>query len=178
MSSGRILETDGVRWLFDAGADSLDFTSGSEADVAGWLAERFPRLTPNDIDDRTLVDALALRAAITRLASAAADAGELRPDDVDTLNLFAATPDVPPVMPGGRRQAGAGGIRVGQVLSTLARDAVTMLTTEPERIRRCAADDCRMVFHDESRTGSRRWCSMSRCGNRAKVRAFRVRAAS
>jgi len=33
------------------------------------------------------------------------------------------------------------------------------------------------VFHDESRTATRRWCSMSRCGNRAKVRAFRARSA-
>jgi predicted RNA-binding Zn ribbon-like protein len=34
-----------------------------------------------------------------------------------------------------------------------------------------------MVFHDESRTNNRRWCSMERCGNRAKVRAHRERAA-
>ena len=105
----------------------------------------------------------------------------LAPDDVDTLNLFAATPDVPPVLAGGRRQAGAGSIRVGQALSSLARDAVAMIPAEAvgtERLRRCDADDCRMVFHDESRTGSRRWCSMARCGNRAKVRAFRERAAS
>jgi predicted RNA-binding Zn ribbon-like protein len=100
---------------------------------------------------------------------------------VDTLNLFAATPDVPPVLAGGHRQAGTGSIRLGQVLSTLARDAVALLGAEAEgaqRIRRCAADDCDIVFHDESRTGTRRWCSMQRCGNRAKVRAFRERALS
>jgi predicted RNA-binding Zn ribbon-like protein len=176
VSAGRRLITDGASWIFDAGADCLDFTSGPDSEVRYWLVERFSRLKPKDIDERTLMDALALRAAIARLAAAAADGWQLRPDDVDTLNLFAATPDVPPVMPGGRRQAGAGGIRLGQVLSTLARDAVAMLTDEPERIRRCDAEDCRMVFHDESRTGSRRWCSMSRCGNRAKVRAFRERA--
>jgi predicted RNA-binding Zn ribbon-like protein len=34
------------------------------------------------------------------------------------------------------------------------------------------------VFYDESRAGSRRWCSMQRCGNRAKVRAHRQRAAA
>ncbi|MEP6843952.1 MAG: CGNR zinc finger domain-containing protein, partial [Pseudolysinimonas sp.] len=106
------------------------------------------------------------------------------PDDVDTLNLFAATPDVPPVLAGGRRQAGAGSIRVGQALSSLARDAVAMIGADAagaanaagaERLRRCDAADCHLVFHDESRTGSRRWCSMARCGNRAKVRAFRDR---
>jgi predicted RNA-binding Zn ribbon-like protein len=179
MSAGRRLETDGVNWLFDAGADSLDFTSGPDADVAGWLAERFERVAPSDVTERDLVDALSLRAAIRRMAVAAADGGAVDPDDVDTLNLFAATPDVPPVLAGGRRQAGAGRIRVGQTLSTLARDAVALFAGEgASRIRRCAAEDCGFVFHDESRTGTRRWCSMQRCGNRAKVRAFRQRTAS
>lgn len=175
MSLGRWLITDGVRWHFDAGADSLDFTTGSEDDVADWLAERFPRVACDEITERELLDALALRAAIARMAAARSDGAHVDPDDIDTLNLFAATPDVPPVLAGGRRQAGAGRIRAGQALSTLARDAVQLFGADGDRIRRCAADDCRVVFHDESRTGTRRWCSMSRCGNRAKVRAFRLR---
>ena len=44
-----------------------------------------------------------------------------------------------------------------------------------ERVRECAADDCAIVFYDESRSNNRRWCSMQRCGNRAKVRAHRAR---
>ena len=179
MSAGRWLITDGARWFFDAGADSLDFTSGPDGEVRYWLAERYERLPIAEIGERELVDALSLRAAIGRLAAASADGVALAPDDVDTLNLFAATPDVPPVLAGGRRQAGAGSIRVGQVLSSLARDAVAMFAGDADgadRLRRCDADDCRMVFHDESRTGTRRWCSMARCGNRAKVRAFRQRA--
>jgi predicted RNA-binding Zn ribbon-like protein len=175
MSDGRWLITDGVRWFFDAGADSLDFTSGPDSEVRHWLAERFDRLTIAEIGERELVDALALRAAIARLATASADRVALAPDDVDTLNLFAATPDVPPVLAGGRRQAGAGRIRVGQALSSLARDAVATVGADNNRLRRCDAADCGIVFHDESRTGTRRWCSMARCGNRAKVRAFRDR---
>jgi predicted RNA-binding Zn ribbon-like protein len=180
VSAGRWLITDGARWFFDAGADSLDFTSGPDSEARHWLAERFDRLPIDEIGERELVDALGLRAAIARLAAASADRVALAPDDVDTLNLFAATPDVPPVLAGGRRQAGAGSIRVGQALSSLARDAVAMIAADAagaDRLRRCDADDCRMVFHDESRTGSRRWCSMARCGNRAKVRAFRARSA-
>jgi predicted RNA-binding Zn ribbon-like protein len=176
MSAGRWLITDGARWFFDAGADSLDLTSGPDSEVRHWLAERFERLPIAEIGERELVDALALRAAIARLAAASADRVGLAPDDVDTLNLFAATPDVPPVLAGGRRQAGAGSIRVGQALSSLARDAVAIMGADDDRLRRCDAEDCRMVFHDESRTGTRRWCSMARCGNRAKVRAFRQRA--
>jgi len=183
MSAGRWIITDGARWFFDAGADSLDFTSGPDSEVRHWLAERFDRLPIGEIGERELVDALGLRAAIGRLAAAAADGVAPAPDDVDTLNLFAATPDVPPALAGGRRQAGAGSIRVGQALSSLARDAVAILgaaavAEASGRLRRCDAADCRMVFHDESRTGTRRWCSMQRCGNRAKVRAFRAKASA
>ena len=51
------------------------------------------------------------------------------------------------------------------------------LLTAPEfsRVRRCEADDCGWLFIDASRARSRRWCTMSDCGNLAKVRAFRAR---
>jgi predicted RNA-binding Zn ribbon-like protein len=40
-------------------------------------------------------------------------------------------------------------------------------------LKQCAADDCGVWFLDQSRSGTRRWCSMANCGNRAKVRRFR-----
>lgn len=183
MSTGQwLIAPEGISWFFDAGAESLDFAAAPEPvharDLGEWLAARYERLDADEASDRDLTDALALRSAIDRLASASADGGALDPDDVDTVNLFAATPDVPPTLAGGRRQAGAGRLRIGQVLSTLARDAIAMLSVEPERVRRCDAEDCRRVFRDESRTTNRRWCSMQRCGNRAKVRAHRARAAA
>ncbi|WP_119867463.1 CGNR zinc finger domain-containing protein [Frondihabitans sp. 762G35] len=202
----------GTRWHLDAGAVSLDFAylGGFDdhagfgpaaglpgpgwdgllvpADLEVWLGERFDGLAAGTTE-RELQDARGLRDAIARLATSAAD-GHL-PDasgpgagDIDTLNLFAALPDVPPSLPGGRRQAGAGRLRLGQALSSLARDAVRLFaevgfTAEGDaRLRRCAADDCRLIFHDDSRAGSRRWCSMQKCGNRAKVRAHRARAAA
>jgi predicted RNA-binding Zn ribbon-like protein len=124
-----------------------------------------------------------LRAAIAGIAAALSERRSPDAEDIDTVNLFAATPDVPPALAGGRRQAGAGRIRVGQALSSVARDAVELfgheadrqLHTDEQRIRTCSASDCRLVFYDESRTNNRRWCSMQRCGNRAKVRAFRER---
>lgn len=39
------------------------------------------------------------------------------------------------------------------------------------RLRQCASSSCILFFIDDSRNGSRRWCSMSTCGNREKVRA-------
>lgn len=183
---------DGTAWFFDAGSESLDFAyTGDLAGAAGqgerlrtpsdlgtWLSERVDRLEADEVTDRDLSDARGLRDALARLFAARADDAGPEPDDVDTLNLFAAMPDIPPALGGGRRQAGAGRIRIGQVLSSLARDAVAILGDRSEsRVRRCDADDCRLVFHDESRTNNRRWCSMERCGNRAKVRAHRERAA-
>ncbi|MEW9305389.1 CGNR zinc finger domain-containing protein [Labrys portucalensis] len=37
------------------------------------------------------------------------------------------------------------------------------------RIRRCANPECRFLFLDESKSGTRRWCDMATCGNRAKA---------
>ncbi len=63
-----------------------------------------------------------------------------------------------------------------QVLSLLARDAVDLFASPlASRIRVCAAPDCGLLYLDQSRTGNRLWCSMQRCGTRAKVRTHRER---
>ncbi|GAA0613618.1 CGNR zinc finger domain-containing protein [Streptomyces crystallinus] len=52
---------------------------------------------------------------------------------------------------------------------TAARDYLDLLRTAPDRIRSCAHDACILHFFDTSRNGTRRWCSMAGCGNRAKA---------
>jgi len=47
-----------------------------------------------------------------------------------------------------------------------------------DRLRACAAPDCRWVFYDDSRNGAGRWCSMSACGNRVKTARYRARQAA
>jgi len=47
-----------------------------------------------------------------------------------------------------------------------------------ERFRICNDPACTAVFYDRSKNKSGKWCSMSSCGNRAKVRAFRARQAA
>jgi len=42
-----------------------------------------------------------------------------------------------------------------------------------ERVRKCA--ECVLHFHDTSKKGTRRWCSMRLCGNRKKVAAYAAR---
>lgn len=66
---------------------------------------------------------------------------------------------------------------IDDALARLADPLVSELTAgRPERIRVCASDTCQWVFYDASRTGRRRWCDMSTCGNRAKAARHRARA--
>ena len=59
------------------------------------------------------------------------------------------------------------------LLAAIARSAAELVVEGREaRIRRCANQDCRLFFYDDSRTGQRRWCSMAVCGNRHKVAEF------
>jgi hypothetical protein len=62
---------------------------------------------------------------------------------------------------------------VGAVLAASARMAVL---GDWERMKICAAEECRWAFFDRSRNRSRTWCSMRVCGNRMKARNWRERA--
>ena len=181
--------TDGHQWWFDSGAVCLDFAyTGAMGDnpaweilhgpddLTAWLEGRFPGVHTT-ASERDVTDGQALRAAIARSAMAASRDEAPSAEDVDVINLFAATPDIPPALEGGSRQAGRTRARAGQALSAMAREAVSLFDEEQrERVRECAADDCGLVFYDESRSNNRRWCSMKRCGNRAKVRTHRANA--
>ena len=43
------------------------------------------------------------------------------------------------------------------------------------RLRECAADRCGRLYVDRTKNGSRRWCDMGTCGNRAKARRHQAR---
>jgi len=59
------------------------------------------------------------------------------------------------------------------LLAAVARSAAELVAEGASaRLRVCSNPDCGLFFYDTSRTRRRRWCSMSRCGNRHKVRAF------
>lgn len=57
------------------------------------------------------------------------------------------------------------------LFAPLAHSAATLfLTGNRKRVRKCA--NCVLHFHDTSKKGIRRWCSMQLCGNRFKVAAY------
>jgi len=59
------------------------------------------------------------------------------------------------------------------LLAAIARSAAEIIAEgTSSRLRVCSNPSCRLFFYDTSRTRRRRWCSMSRCGNRHKVAAF------
>lgn len=61
------------------------------------------------------------------------------------------------------------------MLWPIARSAADLLTSdELERVKECANEEegCGSLFLDCSKSGTKKWCSMKSCGNRAKVRAW------
>jgi predicted RNA-binding Zn ribbon-like protein len=73
-----------------------------------------------------------------------------------------------------RLEPKAGGVR-GALGGILAEVATAMTDGSWERMKACRADDCLWAYYDTAKNQSRAWCSMSSCGNRAKVRAYRAR---
>ncbi len=62
----------------------------------------------------------------------------------------------------------------GDLFAPLAQSAATLFAeTASDRVRRCG--QCVLHFHDTSKKGTRRWCSMRLCGNRLKVAAYAAR---
>ena len=121
---------------------------------------------------RDVARARGVRHAITQLAFAAIAAKEPPAGAVAEVDAAAA---LPPLVP----RLGLDGVivdpgDVAAALSTLALDAIDLFGGPmAARVRECAAEDCGLLFVDASRPGTPRWCSMERCGNRAKVRAYR-----
>ncbi|GAB7069536.1 CGNR zinc finger domain-containing protein [Mycobacterium hodleri] len=119
-----------------------------------------------------------LREAVYRLVRAAMAGTSLVGADVTLVNEWAVRPDLAPQLRGTGRSWTSVGDPVEAAMASLARDAVELLTASPrERIKECAHPDCSLLFVDDSQSGRRRWCSMERCGNRAKIAQYRRRTA-
>jgi predicted RNA-binding Zn ribbon-like protein len=55
----------------------------------------------------------------------------------------------------------------------IASSAADLLASdELQYVRRCASKTCEWLFLDESKNHRRRWCDMTKCGNRAKFQRF------
>ncbi|PRX50446.1 putative RNA-binding Zn ribbon-like protein [Prauserella shujinwangii] len=168
-------------WVFDAGRLCVDFVNTcrdrhrggrelltSPAALAEW-ARLAGHSGPGEPDpDR----AIRLREAIDRVTRAVTAGTAPDAADVELLNTEAAAAPPPRLEVG--RHGRPRRVLATPLLAALAVDAIELVTAEPE-IRICAADDCGLRFVDASPKRSRQWCSMARCGNRAKARAHYAR---
>jgi predicted RNA-binding Zn ribbon-like protein len=161
---------DLVMWSEAAG-----ILSGEEAAEYARAAAR----RPSDADD-AFMRVIALREAMYRVFSAVAADTAPPPDDLAALN--AAIADAM----GHARLVPAEGhfhwewehapTALGSMLRVVVWSAAELLTAEElHRVHECAGYDCGWLFLDMSKNGSRRWCSMETCGNRAKARRHRER---
>ncbi|MGC7098207.1 CGNR zinc finger domain-containing protein [Amycolatopsis lurida] len=174
-----------MEWIFDGGRPCLDLVNTrrdrhlggrelltSPAALGEWLVaaghlERRPRVTAEQL---ALV--LRLREAVDRLTR-----GGTRPADVRLVNEVAVAAPVPQLRidadgPRCAHRSTAG--PVAAVLGELAADAIDVVVAG-ELVRICASDRCGLRFLDASPRHNRQWCSMARCGNRAKARAHYAR---
>jgi predicted RNA-binding Zn ribbon-like protein len=145
------------------------------AALARWITEAGLAAEdgPVPVAERDLTEARALREALYRVLRAAMAGREPDEGDVALVNEVAARPDLAPQL-GSRRWTARHPARAA--LATVARDAV-LLVGGPllERVKECGNPDCSLLFLDDSQARRRRWCSMERCGNLAKVAGYRSR---
>ncbi len=143
-------------------------------DLLRWVAknERLPSalLEKFGAGEEAFSNALRLRETIHRCFAATATGGHPAAADLDALNeALALAPARQRVQPGGW-DVGLPKPTVGLLLAPVLWSAADLLVgNQLGRVRQCANPQCGWLFLDNSKSGNRRWCSMSACGNRAKA---------
>ncbi|MEU3273887.1 ABATE domain-containing protein [Saccharomonospora sp. NPDC006951] len=178
-----------MEWVFEGGRRCLDLVNtmrdrhleGREllvdADaLAEWLRHCGYTVNAIDVTERQVSAVRALREAIDRLTMAVSDRRRPSASDVALVNTTAAAIPAPALhlADDGSLTLANGKGTLDSVLAVFAVDAIELVTTTPA-VRVCAADDCGLRFLDASPKRNRQWCSMARCGNRAKARAHYAR---
>lgn len=155
---------------------SVGFTAlrlGSGYELSSALVALDVLSLPPHVGPEELASAATLRDALRRAMAAAVAADSLSTRDVETLNSYAA--DEPPIVAltaqGRMQRIATDPVRCA--LAAIARDGIAVVARRQRDLRRC--EGCDTYFLDHSRGRRRRWCSMERCGNRAKVAGYRAR---
>jgi predicted RNA-binding Zn ribbon-like protein len=164
---------------FDAGSLSLNLVATvgrrfadpverlpSRERLAEWLAAMG---FGTDVVDDDVARVRRLREHLHELFRAAVDGAP--PPAAALAAVNAAVAAGPPQLAG----EGLARTSLDSILALIAADAIRILAGgERDRLRACAADDCRMVYLTHGRR-ERRWCSSAHCGNRVRVAAHRAR---
>ncbi|HEX4209949.1 MAG TPA: ABATE domain-containing protein [Candidatus Binataceae bacterium] len=122
---------------------------------------------------RLFSEIINLRETIYRLLHAIA--AKSAPPSSDLQRLNRALAEAPSRISIAQTEAGFGWrIEVKPTATGLLGPVIWSVTdiiagADSARVRECANDLCLWLFLDDSKNGSRRWCSMQACGNRAKA---------
>lgn len=127
--------------------------------------------------ERILRRAWTLREALHRIVTAERQRRESAEDDVALLNgeLGVALAHASLTRDGSGYRLGWRELdeRLDAPLWQVTRSAADLLTSPLRaKMRLCANEECGWLFIDESKNGSRRWCSMALCGSRLKMRNY------
>lgn len=146
----------------------------SPSDLADWYVRASICADTIPVVGVDLNRARAVRKAIYRTAKALIASRRPVSADEEIINRAASVPPPVPSMRLGVRSLGP--VSAAAALSAVARDAIDLLTgPDLTRLRECASPECGLLFTDLSRPGSRRWCSSTTCGGRARAAAYRQR---
>jgi len=157
-----------LAWAVHAGALTAEHAASLSP-----LAEAQPATASAVLDQARI-----LRRAIYHLFSATAQGHAPRGDEVERLNnaLAQAWSHRQMVHTGERFAWGWQGLEsaLGSMLWSVALSAGELLASpQLARVKACAG--CGRLFLDISRPGTRRWCDMAVCGNRAKAQRHYAR---
>jgi len=140
-------------------------------DLSDWIAEAGIAAAPA-ASPELLGAARELRETIRRLLDCARQGATPAGSDLRLVNEWARSPVAAPQIGPGFARMSVGPDPVTGALAYVARESVEFLTgSDLGRVRTCAG--CTLLFLDRSRPGTRRWCSMERCGNRSKTAHYR-----
>lgn len=177
------LSVDFVNTRYWREADAPTETFATIDDVLAWcrgnagipatMIDSFRAIHLRD-EETALAGAIALREMLYRLYLANAEGAEPDNRDLAALReyLSSAAPRSELSRAGGRYEWVVDGQHcdLTGLLSPVLWSATDLLGgTRLGKLKRCANDQCKWLFVDDSKNGSRRWCSMSSCGNRAKA---------
>jgi predicted RNA-binding Zn ribbon-like protein len=146
-------------------------------DLATWFHVASLPPTNRRISHEGLAAARELREAVHKLARARVD-GDKPPRTAIRVVNAAAQPGTPGATLGldAHTAIPASSALLESLLAVIARDAVDLFSGPyVHRIRACLGRDCSLFFVDRSRPGSRRWCAMAACGEKASSATYRRR---
>ena len=167
----------------------LDYLT-SYADLVDWArragglssAQAEVLLTRADADPAAATDEL-VRARALRESVFGLFYGHAKDGVADPGHLAAVQEAFTDALRNGRLEPTADGLRwtwepdLALPRWLVAQSAIELATSGSlGRVKACASQDgCQYLFVDTSKNGSRRWCSMSDCGNQAKSRRLTAR---